>query len=153
MAADGLGPAAQDGFQPVGQVFGFFGVRHQGHARRKFGLALEQGAAKLQDLFQHAADGRCQSPRGLEGNLRRRLCLAVDRAAESEMPGRCSRTRLDRRGPTRLGRRFRVGRLGRRVRTRIEAIQPVARWKACKTSGRLATAAPADLAARAAGSV
>ncbi len=67
MAADGLGPAAQDGLQPVGQVFGFFGVRHQGHARGKFGLALDQGAAKLQDLFQHAADGRCQSARRLEG--------------------------------------------------------------------------------------
>ena len=71
MAADGLGPAAQDGFEPVGQVFGFFGVRHQGHARGKFGLALDQGAAKLQGLFQHAADGRCQAARRLERDGRR----------------------------------------------------------------------------------
>ena len=65
MAADGLGPAAQNGLQPVGQVFRFLGVRHQGHARGKFGLALDQGAAKLQDLFQHAADSRRQSAGGL----------------------------------------------------------------------------------------
>ena len=110
MAADGLGPAAQDGFEPVGQVFGFFGVRHQGHARGKFGLALDQGAAKLQDLFQHAADRRCQPAGRLEGD-RRRFHFAFD-AAKSEMPGRGSMARVDRRGPTRFGRRFGVEVLG-----------------------------------------
>ena len=70
MAADGLGPAAQNGFEPVGQVFGFFGVRHQGHARGKFGLALDQGAAELQDFFQHAADRRRQITSRLERDWR-----------------------------------------------------------------------------------
>ena len=71
MAANGLGPAAQDGFEPVGQVFRFLGVRHQGHACGKFGLALDHGAAKLQGFFQHATDGRCQASRGRERDRRR----------------------------------------------------------------------------------
>ena len=131
MAAYGLGPAAQDGFEAVGQVCGFVRVRHQGHAGRQFRFALDYRAAKLLDLLQHAADGRRQRAGGLKGD-RQRFLHAVD-CRQAQMPARNAAAHIDRRRPILLGSRCRTGNfrprsgriLERPARRLLESLQQV----------------------------